>query len=149
MSPVDTLDGQGTAPQALARYHQVRSWSPRRSLKNGGEKIPRRRRKTQWNLSWRWAEAVINATLLKPGTTPESSKATSRHPLSSLVRQSCPNPTTSMQHGNSDPFSASSVQITPFSHYLITTWQTIADRPHPSELSKFPMTSSESADLPH
>jgi hypothetical protein len=54
-----------------------------------------------------------------------------------------------MQHGNSDPFSASSVQITPFNNYLITTWQTIFNQTvYPREvLSKVPMTSSESADM--
>ena len=82
-------------------------------------------------------------------TTTGSSIAISKHPRRSLVRQSSPNLMTLMQHGNSDPFSASSVQITPFNNYLITTWHTIFTQTvYPSEvLSKVPMTSSESADM--
>ncbi|OQV04706.1 hypothetical protein CLAIMM_09555 [Cladophialophora immunda] len=50
---------------------------------------------------------------------------------------SCPSPSTLMQHGNSDPFSASAVQITPQNHSLIATWQTIfVQTVIPSEIQK-------------
>lgn len=42
---------------------------------------------------------------------------------------------TMLQHGNSDPFSASSVQITPFNNYLINSWQNIfVQTVYPSEV---------------
>lgn len=50
---------------------------------------------------------------------------------------------TMLQHGNSDPFSASSVQITPFNNYLINSWQNIfVQTVYPSEvLSKVSLAS--------
>lgn len=58
-------------------------------------------------------------------------------------RQSPPRPMTMLQHGNSDPFSASSVQITPFNNYLINSWQNIfVQTVYPSEvLSKVSLAS--------
>jgi hypothetical protein len=61
--------------------------------------------------------------------------ALSNHPLRPLLRRTHSNPLTVIQHGNSDPFSSSSVEITPLNHYLLTTWQSmIMQTIFPSEL---------------
>ena len=69
--------------------------------------------------------------------------------LQPLVRQTSPSPTTLMQHGNSDPFSTSSVEITPLNSYLIKTWQNIfMQTVYPSEvLKRVSITSDENADI--
>jgi hypothetical protein len=69
--------------------------------------------------------------------------------LQSLVRQTSPNPMTLMQHGNSDPFLTSSVEITPLNSYLIKTWQNIfMQTVYPSEvLKRISVTSDENADI--
>ena len=42
-----------------------------------------------------------------------------------LLLQTHPSPVTMLQHGNSDPFSMSSVEITPTNHYLVKYWQEV------------------------
>lgn len=41
------------------------------------------------------------------------------------LRRTRSNPASLVQHGNSDPFSAAPVEITPLNHFLLTTWQGI------------------------
>jgi hypothetical protein len=61
--------------------------------------------------------------------------ALSSRSLRPLPRRTHCNPLTLLQHGNSDPFSSSSVEITPLNHYLLTTWQSmIMQTLFPSEL---------------
>jgi hypothetical protein len=76
-------------------------------------------------------------------------KASVEHRSRSQGRQFPPSLITILQNGNSDPFSASSVPITPLDNHLITTWQTIlVQTVYPSEvLNKVPLISPESADM--
>lgn len=82
-----------------------------------------------------------------------SSPASPNRLLRPLVQQTHLSPVTLVQHGNSDPFSASSVEITPFNHFLITTWQSIfMQTVFPSEILQKSSTSlmsynEESADM--
>ena len=54
-----------------------------------------------------------------------------------------------MQHGNSDPFSTSSVEITPLNSYLIKTWQNIfMQTVYPSSVLKIvSIPNDENADI--
>jgi hypothetical protein len=94
-----------------ARHQQSVQFTMKASVVSRNGQAPSRSRK------------ILPASKNKHQSSNEK-EAQSRYTPHPVKHYSFPNPLTLMQHGNSDPFSASPIQVTPWTHSLIEIWRT-------------------------